>query len=172
MMKKLIVLIFLIGNTYYGYSQGLKTPTLIKAPAWINGIWKLVSVENIYPDGNKVYPYGQHPKGLLIIDTTGIYSLQIFKAERITVLSGDKNKCTPEENAALVQGSNSHFGRYSIDETDQTVTFNIEYASFPNWNFNKQKRSYSYKNNTFQYVVTNTTQGGESVVAQVTWRKD
>lgn len=170
-MKRLIILIFLISNTFSGYSQSLKTIDLVVIPEWIKGTWKLVSVENIYPNGDKVYPYGDHPKGLLIFDVDGNYELQIFKAVRITVASGDKNKCTPEENAALVQGGNSHFGKYSIDEAGQTVTFNIEYASFPNWNFTRQKRSYSYKDDRFQYVVTNTTQGGESVIAQVTWER-
>lgn len=107
-----------------------------------------------------------------MFDSIGNYALQIFKAVRSTVASGDKNKATPEENAALVQGSNSHFGKYSVDETDQTVTFSIGYASFPNWNSNSQKRSYSFANGKLKYVVTNTTQGGESVVAEVTWERE
>ena len=170
-MKRLIILLFIIGNTFSGYSQSLKTKAPIVIPGWIKGTWKLVSVENIYPDGDKVYPYGDHPKGLLIFDADGNYALQIFKAVRIMVASGDKNKCTAEENAALVQGSNSHFGKYSIDEAGQTVTFDIAYASFPNWNANRQKRSYSYKGDRFKYTVTNTTQGGGSVMAQVTWER-
>lgn len=171
MMKRLFILMLIIGNALAGNSQSSKTAYPANSPEWIKGTWKLVSVENIYPNGDKVYPYGDHPKGLLIFDTTGNYSLQIFKAVRIVIASGDKNKCTPEENAALVQGSNSHFGKYSIDDVDKTITFDIEYASFPNWNFNRQKRSYSFKDDKFQYVVTNTTQGGESVIAQVTWEK-
>lgn len=137
----------------------------------IVGTWILVSVTNIYPDGNKVYPYGDHPQGMLMIDKAGHYAIQILKAERPKVASGDKNVCTPEENAALVQGSNSHFGQYSMDEKNKTITFNIEHASFPNWEDTQQKRSYTFVNNVLAYVVTQTTQGGQSVIAEVAWRK-
>jgi len=170
-MKRLIILVFIICNTMFCYSQSLKPIDPLIIPNWIKGTWKLVSVENIYANGNKVYPYGNQPKGLLMFDTVGNYALQIFKAFRITVVSGDKNNCTPDENAALVQGSNSHFGKYSVDEANQTIAFNIEYASFPNWNSNNQKRSYSITDGKFKYVVTQATQGGESVVAEVTWKK-
>lgn len=170
-MKRLIILVFILGHGFFSYSQNLKSADATTYPEWIKGTWKLVSVENIYPNGNKVYPYGEQPQGMLIFDAIGNYSLQIVKAIRITVASGDKNKCTPEENAALVQGSNSHFGKYAIDEANHTITFNIAYASFPNWNFNQQKRSYNYTANKLSYIVTNTTQGGESVVAKVTWER-
>jgi hypothetical protein len=135
------------------------------------GTWTLVSVDNIYPDKSRVHPYGDNPQGLLIFDVNGNYAIQIFKAKRTNVISGDKNKCTPEENAELVQGSNSHFGKYNVDETTNTITFNIEHASFPNWEGTVQKRTYTYTGNVMKYVVTHTTQGGQAVVAEVTWQR-
>ena len=77
----------------------------------------------------------------------------------------------PEENASIVQGSNSHFGKYEIDETNQTITFKIETASFPNWEGTIQKRFYTFIDNELKYVVTNTTQGGKLVTAEVVWKK-
>lgn len=168
MMKKLTLLVLILVNTILCDSQSSKTAGI---PKWIEGTWKLISVENIYPDGNKVYPYGDQPKGLLMFDADGNYALQIVKAVRMNVASGDKNKGTPEENAALVQGSNSHFGKYTVDEAERIITFNITYASFPNWNFNQQKRSYNRVGDKLSYVVTHTTQGGESVIAAVTWER-
>jgi hypothetical protein len=135
------------------------------------GTWTLVSVINIYPDGSKIYPYGEAPKGMLIFDKTGNYAIQILKAARDKIASGDKNKCTPEENAMLVQGSNSHFGRYTMDETEHTVTFAVENAFYPNWEGTVQKRSYKFSGDTLSYVVTHTTQGGGSVIAEVAWRR-
>ena len=82
-----------------------------------------------------------------------------------------QHKCTPEENEALVQGSNSHFGKYSVDEPGKTITFNIAHASFPNWEGTIQKRSYTYTGNEIKYVVTHTTQGGQAIVAEVVWRR-
>jgi len=135
------------------------------------GAWSLVAVDNIYPDSSRVQPYGDHPQGMLVFDAQGNYAVQILKADRPKVLSGDKNKCTPEEYAALVQGSNSHFGSYTIDEATHTITFFIEHASFPNWEGTQQKRLYTYTDDGLKYVVTNTTQGGQSVVAEVAWKR-
>ena len=170
-MKRLIILVFIIGNIFSVYSQTAKTAIPIVIPNRITGTWELVSVTNSYPNGNIVYPYGVNPRGLLIFDATGTYALQIYKAARLTVASGDKNNCTAQENAALVQGSNSHFGKYVVDDIDHTITFHIEYASFPNWNYNQQKRVFSFTDNQLQYIVTNTTQGGGSVVAKVVWKR-
>ena len=137
----------------------------------ITGLWTLVSVENSETDGTKTFPYGTNPKGSLFFDEKGNYAIQIYKNKRAKIISGDKNKCTPEENASIVQGSNSHFGKYEIDETNQTITFKIETASFPNWEGTIQKRFYTFIDNELKYVVTNTTQGGKLVTAEVVWEK-
>lgn len=137
----------------------------------IIGTWTLVSVENINSDGTKNFPYDLNPKGILFFDEKGNYSIEIYKNERPKIISGDKNKCTPEENAAIVQGSNAHFGKYEIDEVQKIITFKIQTASFPNWEGTVQKRSYTFMNNELKYVVTNTTQGGKSVTAEVVWKK-
>lgn len=169
-MKSTLTLFCLFGCITIANAQISKTPDE-NLKQNFTGTWSLVSVTNIYPDGNKMYPYGNNPQGMLMADEMGNYAIQILKAVRPKVASGDKNVCTPEENSALVQGSNSHFGHYSIDEKNKTITFNIEHASFPNWEGNQQKRSYSFANNILTYVVTNTTQGGQSVIAEVVWKK-
>lgn len=135
------------------------------------GTWALVSVDNIYPDGSRVSPYGEEPQGLLVLDEKGNYAIQILKAARPKIVSNDKNKCTPEESTALVQGSNSHFGKYKVDEKSKTITFFIRQAFYPNWEGTEQKRSYVYAGNQMKYVVTNTTQGGQEVIAEVAWRR-
>ena len=135
------------------------------------GIWALVSVDNIYPDGSRVHPYGDNPKGMLVFDERSNYAIQIYKALRPKIASGDKNVCTPEESKALIQGSNSHFGKYTVDEAKNTITFKIDHASFPNWEGADQERTYIYTGNEIKYVVSNTTQGGKAVVAEVVWRR-
>lgn len=157
-MKTIFFILFILGSMSITYAQNKLT-----------GTWTLVSVDNIYPDSSRIHPYGEHPQGLLMMDSKGNYAIQIFNVIRPKVISGDKNKCTPEENAALVQGSNAHFGKYIADE--KTITFNIAYASFPNWEGTIQKRSYTFTGNELKYVVTNTTQGGQSVIAEVVWQR-
>jgi hypothetical protein len=135
------------------------------------GTWALVSVDNIYPDSSRVHPYGENPKGMLVFDERSNYAIQIYKAVRPKIASGDKNVCTPEESAALIQGSNSHFGKYTVDEAKHTITFKVDHASFPNWEGTDQERTYIYTGNEIRYVVTHTTQGGKAVVAEVVWRR-
>ncbi len=166
-MKKAIVLLFVSGiASLSSAQQGKKS-----VQEQLTGTWTLVSVDNIYPDSSRVHPYGDNPQGMLIFDAKGNYTIQILKAVRPKVASGDKNKCTPEENALLVQGSNSHFGNYSVDETSNTITFNIAHAFYPNWEGTEQKRLYTFTGNEIKYVVTHTTQGGQSVIAEVAWRR-
>jgi hypothetical protein len=134
------------------------------------GLWSLVAVENVSPDGTKTLPYGSSPKGLLIFDKEGIYAIQILKATRPRVAAEDKNKATPEENAALVQGNNSHFGSYAIDEKGKTITFHVENAFYTNWEGTVQERLYTLSGNELKYIVTQTTNGG-AITAAVIWKK-
>jgi hypothetical protein len=166
-MKKLKTFLILLLITNFGFAQKSDK----KTQSEIAGTWTLISVENNTSDGTKTFPYGTNPKGILFFDAKGNYSIQIYKNERQKIASGDKNKCTPEENISIVQGSNSHFGTYEIDETNKTLTFKIQTASFPNWENTEQKRSYILNDNQIKYVVTNTTQGGNKVTAEVVWKK-
>jgi hypothetical protein len=135
------------------------------------GTWTLVAVDNIYPDNSRVHPYGVNPKGILIFDQQSNYAIQIYKNVRPKIASGDKNVCTPEESAALIQGSNAHFGKYIVDQDKHTITFIIDHASFPNWEGTDQERTYIYTGAEIKYVVTHTTQGGRVVVAEVVWKR-
>jgi len=145
--------------------------TIIHAQS-IKGTWELVAVENQLPDGSKTQPYGVEPKGMLIFDDNGNYALQMLRSipSRPKFAAADKNKGTTEENAALVQGSNSHFGKYTVDDKAHTITFNIEHAFYPNWEGTTQVRSFNIKNDQLTYVVTNTTNGG-AVTAVVIWKR-
>jgi len=135
----------------------------------LQGTWSLVAVENQNADGTKTYPYGTNPVGLLVFDTGGRYAMQILKAERPRVAANDKNKATPEENAALVQGNNSHFGKVDVDEKAHVITFHIEHAFYPNWEGTIQSRSYTLEGDTFQYLGA-TTSGG-TTIAKVVWKR-
>jgi hypothetical protein len=135
----------------------------------LQGTWSLVAVENQNPDGTKTYPYGTNPVGMLVFDVGGKYAMQILKDERPRVVANDKNKATPEENAALVQGNNSHFGKFEVDEKTNTITFRIEHAFYPNWEGTVQSRAFTLEGDTFQYIGT-TTSGG-SITAKVVWKK-
>lgn len=158
-MKNLILTLLCLGGMAHASAQNLQ------------GSYSLVSIENIYPDGKRVYPYGDAPSGLLSLEESGTYAIQILSTDRPEISSDDKNKLTRDEYASIVKGFNSHYGRYQLNNTEKSITFTIDHASYPEWENTVQKRSFTFFNEELKYVVTRTTQGGESVIAEVIWRK-
>lgn len=134
------------------------------------GTWTLVAVDNILADGKRVQLYGPEPQGRLMFDAEGRYSLQIFRAVRPKFAANDKSKGSPEEYQAAVQGSNAHFGRYSVEGTD-SITFHIEHASYPNWEGTEQKRSFKIVGDRLTYIVSTPTTGGTAATGEVVWQR-
>jgi hypothetical protein len=167
-MKIRLLLIFCLLAS--GAAHGQDT-TKVQVPETnaISGTYSLVSVDNLLPDGSRVHLYGNHPHGILILDNKGNYSLQIVSEGRPKFASGDKSKGTSEENRLAIKGYNAHFGTYSIDMEKHTMTFYINYASYPNWEGTKQVRPFEFDGEVFKYRVPAPTTGG-SVIAEVVWK--
>jgi hypothetical protein len=109
---------------------GFMAPT--QSPS-IAGTWGLAAADKLLPDGTRVSDYGANPHGLVIFTADGYYSFQLYRADRLKFSSGDKFKGTPEEYKAASLGMSNHFGRYTIDPAKKTIRFQIDRASFPNW---------------------------------------
>ena len=71
---------------------------------------------------------------------------------------------TPEENKAVVQGSISHFGRYTVNDADKTITFHIETSTFPNWNGTEQKRPFTVTGDELKWTTAASSGGSAEVV--------
>ena len=97
------------------------------------GTWVLIAADKFLPDGTRVSDYGDHPHGLAIFTADGYYSMQIYRADRLKFLSGDKLNGTAEEYKAATLGMSVHFGRYSVDPVKHTISFSIDRAGYPNW---------------------------------------
>src|SRR5574342_1385073 len=107
------------------------------------GTWSHVSVDTVRPDGSREPMYGPNPKGLVIFDSSGRYALVNARSDLPKFASNNRTQGTPEENQAVVRGSIAHFGRYTVNEADGTITFYIEGSTFPNWNGIEQKRPFT-----------------------------
>lgn len=119
----------------------------------LQGTWGLVAADKVLPDGQTTRDYGKNPKGRLVVDTKGRYSLQIFKSERLHFASDSKADGSADELSSAVMGSSTHYGTITIDEPTGVLLFSIEGSSFPNWEGTTQKRQYKLDGAELRYKV-------------------
>jgi lipocalin-like protein len=131
-------------------AQGLKNRLV--------GTWDFVVAEVTAPDGKKSYPFGKTPKGLLIFTPDGRFS-QIHVGDVPKIASNNRLTGTAEEYGAIMRGSLSVFGAYTVDEEKRTVTYKIVSSSFPNWEGQAQTRTID-KLTADEFVNTNPNVAG------------
>jgi hypothetical protein len=96
------------------------------------GSWSFVRTEATQQDGSKILPFGQNPKGVNIFTEDGHFA-QIQIADGIPKFASNSRVTgTAEENKAVVVGSISLFGTYTVDEAAKTIIYKVESSTFPN----------------------------------------
>jgi hypothetical protein len=134
----------------------------------LHGTWTLVAADKILPGGARARDYGEQPKGRLVVDTRGRYSLQILKSERLRFATGSKADGSTGEFKSAVMGSSTHYGTVAIDEKAGQLVFSIEGSSFPNWEGTVQRRQYKLEGKELSYQVPPRADG--SIPVSV-WRR-
>lgn len=132
------------------------------------GTWTLVSEMATDASGKKEAAFGSNPKGQVIFASNGHYDLIITRADLPKFAANNRAKGTAEENKAVVAGSITHFGKYSVDAKDKSFTFHVESATYPNWNGTDQKRSFSISGNNLKWITPNASAGGS---AELVWKR-
>ena len=69
----------------------------------------------------------------------------------------------------LVSLDNPHWGRYSINAADRIILFQIDHATFANWEGTEQKRSFTLTGDELKYSVPNPSATGANPV--VVWKR-
>lgn len=128
------------------------------------GTWTYVSVDIVGTDGSRVPLYGPNPQGIASFDSNGHYILLTARRGQAKFASNNRNEGTPEENKAVVQGSIAHFGTYSVNDADRTITFHIEASTFPNWNGTEQKRPFTVTADELSWTTPASSGGSAEVV--------
>lgn len=134
----------------------------------LQGTWTLVAADKVLPDGETTRDYGENPKGRLVVDAKGRYSLQIFKSERLHFASDSKADGSVDELRSAVMGSSTHYGTMTIDERARMLVFSIEGSSFLNWEGTTQRRQYKLDGTELRYKVPPRADG--SIPVSV-WRR-
>ena len=137
-----------------------------KAPKTRNpliGTWALVSLTN-EQDGKITEPLGPNPKGLFIFDRSGRCALLMFRSDLPKFASNNRDKGTPEENKAVVQGSLAALGTYSVNEKEGYFSARYEAGTFPNHVGIDQKRFFSASEDELKITNPSGTAGGTSTL--------
>ena len=133
------------------------------------GAWTLVSIIATDKAGNKSDRRGANPKGLLIFDASGRFSILTSRAELPNFAIDNVNQGTAEENKAVMTGMIANVGTWSVDEKTKTITTNIDAGSFPNLNGKTQTRVISSLTaDELKYVNGASVSG---TVDEATWRR-
>ena len=135
----------------------------------IEGVWTLVSADNVRPDGTRIPQFGPKPTGLLVFLPNGIYSLHLAATGQAKFAEGDRAKATPEEYKTTVVGNFSHWGKWSFSETDSMLTWQVEHSMFPNWTGTAQKRRIELSGDELKYLVPTPETAGSNPV--LVWKR-
>jgi hypothetical protein len=155
----------LIGGSLATAAVAGERPSLPRA---LVGTWSLVAADVQHPDGSIGHDYGAAPRGSMMVDAAGRYTLMIYKSERPRFASGDRAAGTPEEYRETALGMSVHYGMLSADVKARTLTFAIEQASFANWNGTRQVRHYQLQGKVLRYTVAARPNGDIPISV---WRK-
>jgi hypothetical protein len=137
------------------------------------GAWTLLLVDGVKDDGTHVAEFGPNPDGVLMFSPNGHYSLEIMRASLPKFASNDREKGSADENKAVVQGTITHFGTYTVNDGDKSVSFRVESSSFPNWDGTKQTRQITaLTDDVLTYNVPNPSGAATGINhVELVWRR-
>jgi hypothetical protein len=137
----------------------------------LSGTWTLVLSDNVNPDGSRIHLYGPEPQGILTFDATGHYALQIMSKSRPKFAANDKSKGTPEEYRASVVGTQCHFGTYTVNEQDNSITIHVEHATYTNWEGADLNWPVTINGDEAKFTVPHPTIGGPGVYGEIAYKR-
>jgi Lipocalin-like domain len=142
-------------------------PVVAQTAKDLVGTWSAASIVNTRPDGSKAELFGANPKAMVMFDGNGHFVLDQVNPDIPKFKSNNRAQGTPEENKAVVQGSLSYHGSYSV--ADKVISFKIEGSSFPNWIGTDQKRPVtSFTGDELKWTNPGASVGG---TAETVWKR-
>jgi len=144
-------------------------PAAAQSAKALVGAWAPAAAVVIDANGNKTDTFGPRPTGMLIFTADGQYTAVIRRADLPKFAGAARTKGTAEENQAVVAGSIAHYGRYSVDEKDKTVTFYVQASTFANWDGLAQRRPFTVRGDELIYRVPSPSTGSGS--AELVWKR-
>jgi hypothetical protein len=129
------------------------------------GVWYLASIRMVRVDGSKYQLLSPDAKGIIIFDGGGHYSLQLTRTARPAFANG----VAVAGGQGDFEGTIAHFGTYTVNDRDRSITFRIESSSVPEWNGTEFKRSFAVLGNRFAWFNPNPATDPDST--DPAWRR-
>jgi hypothetical protein len=127
------------------------------------GAWTIVSI-SVEQGDKKSEPYGANPRGTQVYGADGRFAIVVTRSDLPKVASNNRETATAEESQKIVHGSIGYFGSYTTNAADNSVTVNIEGATYPNWVGTSQKRTYTISGDQMTLINPTASGGGTAKV--------
>lgn len=132
------------------------------------GTWTLVAADKELPDGTRVHEYGEHPKGRMMIDAKGRYSLQIFQPE-LPNFAANESEPTSKEYHDAMEAASTHYGEITVDWANHILRLKYDEALWPNLRGSVQTRPFQFDGEVLSYRIPPNSEG---IVRISVWRRE
>ncbi len=112
---------------------------ILAAKAGLTGTWALIRFENTDAKGKIERPFGEHPKGYFVYDSTGHVNIQIARDPPPKRAAQNATETELREASASYI---AYFGTYRLDLEKQTVTHVVEGSTIPSYRNSEQVRPF------------------------------
>ena len=124
------------------FAQGAPKAPRGQVAKLIVGTWKMTGAETRVVDGSgpATLPRGKSPQGYIIYDAQGRMFVQIMNSDETRPPRKGEGAMNEKEQAQAYTSYTAYYGRYTIDENDQSVTHHVEGSVNPRNIGNGMKR--------------------------------
>jgi beta-alanine degradation protein BauB len=150
-------------------------PTFASAPSSARdrlvGTWRLVSAEDVHPDGSaQPFPeYGPRPVGYLMYDSTG--HMCVTLANPSPPHWADPAKPTDAERVLTHKAMEAYCGTYEVREKEGQVIHRPELAEWPHYIGSDQVRNFRFEGDRLILSLEETIPNGGWRRSRITWER-
>jgi len=131
------------------------------------GSWTVVSATTERGE-TKTETYGPHPKGSLMVDADGRYSIALMRAGLPKIASNNRTTGTAEENKAIVSGSIALFGTLTVNAQEKLILCKVATSTFPNWDEVELRCPFTITGDELRFTIPEATGGGRGIMV---WKR-
>jgi len=135
------------------------------------GTWELVSYRMTVPDGDAIYPMGEHPLGRITYTPGGRMSAQLSAPDRGRPATDDRTRQPESEQAAAYRSFVAYFGEYEIREKESVVVHHVKASLNPAWVGTAQLRRYRFERDRRLVLEAETNFQGRQRTATLVWTR-